>query len=149
MKRVLAVLVSAAVLSGSGVVTAGPRISWQRCEKALSLRPRNGQRVASEQVVNPHNTVIECTGHPAPATPRRPVRITNGPKILVTTIQHPTWTATEWASSVREQPGDRGVLATCEGVHHSFHDSGACGRGVNDDHLISLKVPADGTKCSG
>ncbi|MEV6237251.1 alpha/beta fold hydrolase [Lentzea sp. NPDC051838] len=98
---------------------------------------------------HPHNTVIECSGHPKPSNPQRPVRVTSGPKILVTSISNPTWSATEWASSVRDQLGDRAVLATYEGVHYGFYESGTCGRAVNDDYLIALKVPADGTKCSG
>ncbi|MGW4208735.1 alpha/beta hydrolase [Lentzea sp. NPDC004789] len=95
-----------------------------------------------------HSTVMGCAGLPKATTPRHPLNIRHAPKILVTNAKYDPATVHEWAANVHRQARGATVLVTYEGWGHGVYRRSDCTTRINDDYLVSLKLPRDGTTCA-
>ncbi|NKE63105.1 alpha/beta hydrolase [Lentzea sp. PSKA42] len=107
-------------------------------------------RVAPNVVMVPfaHGAVTGCIGLPKATNPPHPLKIKNAPKILVTNAKYDPATVHEWAVNVHRQSRDTTVLVTYEGWGHGVYGRSDCTMKINDEYLVSLKLPNNGTTCA-
>jgi pimeloyl-ACP methyl ester carboxylesterase len=106
-------------------------------------------RLAPNAVTVPfaHGAITGCAGLPRATNPQHPLKIKNAPKVLVTNARHDPATVHEWAVNVHRQTRDTTVLVTYEGWGHGVYGRSDCTRTINDEYLVSLKLPRNGTTC--
>ncbi|USX51498.1 alpha/beta hydrolase [Lentzea sp. HUAS12] len=95
-----------------------------------------------------HTFLVACAGLPKASNPQRPLHIKNAPKILMTNSRYDPATVYEWAVNAHRQTRDTTVFVTYEGWGHVVYERSECTRKINDDYLLSLKLPRDGTRCA-
>jgi pimeloyl-ACP methyl ester carboxylesterase len=95
-----------------------------------------------------HTALTGCAGLPKAANPQHPLKIKNAPKILVTSARYDPSTVHEWSANVHRQSRDTTVLVTYEGWGHGVYGRSDCTRKINDEYLVSLHLPPDGTTCA-
>ncbi|MBB5857870.1 alpha/beta fold hydrolase [Amycolatopsis umgeniensis] len=95
-----------------------------------------------------HSAVMGCIGFPKATNPQRPLHLRNAPKILLTNAMHDPATVYEWAVNAHRQSRDTTVFVTYEGWGHGVYDRSQCTRTINDQYLVSLKLPPNGTTCA-
>ncbi len=90
---------------------------------------------------------IQCAVWPVPATGTTgPIRATGSPPIVVVGSTGDPVTPYSWAQSLSRELSS-GVLLTRVGEGHTAYLSSACIRTEVDRYLISLTVPASGSRC--
>ncbi|WP_112261884.1 alpha/beta hydrolase [Lentzea terrae] len=92
--------------------------------------------------------VTGCAGLPKATNPPHPLKIKNAPKILLTNAKYDPATSYEWASNVHRQARDATVFVTYEGWGHGVYRRSDCTKKINDEYLVSLKLPRNGTTCA-
>lgn len=60
---------------------------------------------------------------------------------------HDPATPYSWAEGTARQIGRAGRLLTCEGWGHGVYGRGVCATGAFDRYLVSLTLPARGSRC--
>ncbi len=95
-----------------------------------------------------HGATMACIGFPKATNPQRPLKIRNAPKILLTNAKHDPATAYEWAVNAHRQSRDTTVFVTYEGWGHGVYDRSECTLKINNEYLVSLKLPRNGTSCA-
>jgi pimeloyl-ACP methyl ester carboxylesterase len=95
-----------------------------------------------------HSAVMGCVGLPEATNPQHPLKIKNAPRILVTNAKYDPSTVHDWAVNVHRQSRGTTVLVTYEGWGHGVYGRSDCTRKVNDEYLVSLKLPRSGTTCA-
>ncbi|GAB2821836.1 alpha/beta hydrolase [Lentzea nigeriaca] len=95
-----------------------------------------------------HSATMSCIGFPKATNPQRPLKIKNAPKILLTNAKHDPATAYEWAVNAHRQSRDTTVFVTYEGWGHGVYRRSECTHKINDEYLVSLKLPRNGTTCA-
>ncbi|WP_112261883.1 alpha/beta fold hydrolase [Lentzea terrae] len=95
-----------------------------------------------------HGAMMGCVGFPKATNPQRPLKIKNAPKILLTNSRYDTATVYEWAVNAHKQSRDTTVFVTYEGWGHGVYDRSECTLKINNEYLVSLKLPRNGTKCA-
>ncbi|MGW6445966.1 alpha/beta hydrolase [Lentzea sp. NPDC055074] len=95
-----------------------------------------------------HTFLVACAGLPKASNPQRSLNIRNAPKILMTNSRYDPATVYEWAVNAHRQSRDTTVFVTYEGWGHVVYERSECTRKINDDYLLSLKLPRDGTRCA-
>ncbi|WP_394616178.1 alpha/beta hydrolase [Lentzea sp. JNUCC 0626] len=95
-----------------------------------------------------HIFLVACAGYPKATNPQRPLNIRNAPKILMTNSKYDPATVYEWAANAHRQSRDTTVFVTYEGWGHVVYDRSECTKKINDDYLISLKLPRLNTRCA-
>ncbi len=95
-----------------------------------------------------HNATMGCIGFPKATNPQRPLDIEHAPKILMTNSKHDPATVYEWAVNAHRQSRDATVFVTYEGWGHGVYDRSDCTLKINNEYLVSLKLPRNGTTCA-
>jgi hypothetical protein len=95
-----------------------------------------------------HGAMMGCIGFPKATNPQRPLNIKHAPKILMTNSAHDTATVYEWAVNAHRQSRDTTVFVTYEGWGHGVYDRSECTLKINNEYLLSLKLPRSGTTCA-
>ncbi|WP_330273093.1 alpha/beta hydrolase [Lentzea sp. NBC_00516] len=95
-----------------------------------------------------HGAMMGCVGFPKATNPQHPLKIKNSPKILLTNAKHDPATAYEWAVNAHRQSRDTTVFVTYEGWGHGVYDRSECTLKINNEYLVSLKLPRNGTSCA-
>ncbi|KOV81044.1 alpha/beta fold hydrolase [Nocardia sp. NRRL S-836] len=95
-----------------------------------------------------HGAMMGCVGFPQATNPQRPLKIKNAPKILLTNSRYDTATVYEWAVNAHRQTRDTTVFVTYEGWGHGVYDRSECTLKINNEYLLSLKLPRSGTTCA-
>ena len=95
-----------------------------------------------------HGAMMACIGFPKATNPQRPLKIKNAPKILMTNAKHDPATVYEWAVNAHRQSRDTTVFVTYEGWGHGVYDRSECTLKINDEYMVSLKLPRSGTSCA-
>lgn len=95
-----------------------------------------------------HGAMMGCVGFPKATNAQRPLKIKNAPKILMTNSRYDTATVYEWAVNAHKQSRDTTVFVTYEGWGHGVYDRSECTLKINNEYLVSLKLPRNGTKCA-
>ncbi|MCX2954241.1 alpha/beta hydrolase [Lentzea sp. NEAU-D7] len=95
-----------------------------------------------------HGAMMGCAGFPKATNPQRTLKIKNAPKILLTNAKHDPATAYEWAVNAHRQSRDTTVFMTYEGWGHGVYDRSECTLKINNEYLVSLKLPRNGTSCA-
>ncbi|MFC6082497.1 alpha/beta hydrolase [Sphaerisporangium aureirubrum] len=94
--------------------------------------------------------VARCLGTPAPIpNPQHRLRVRPGPPLLVINTRHDPVTGYSMARNVAAQLGPRARLVTYDGWGHGATPRTPCTTAIVDDYLISLILPAPGTRCPG
>ncbi|XVV17373.1 alpha/beta hydrolase [Actinoplanes sp. CA-131856] len=88
-----------------------------------------------------------CLGWPHVTNPQQAISVRTSRPILLLNSRHDPATGVNWARSVQRQLGRHGVLVTYEGTGHGSYSLSDCVRGIADDYLINLRVPARGVSC--
>ncbi|MFC7100881.1 alpha/beta fold hydrolase [Nonomuraea rubra] len=87
-----------------------------------------------------------CQGHPV-TNPQHRLEYKGSAPLLVSTSMHDPSTPYEWSANVAEQLGSKATLFTYEGWGHGIYGKTPCITTAMDGYLISLTVPAQGTRC--
>ncbi|MEW9552272.1 alpha/beta fold hydrolase [Nonomuraea sp. NPDC050783] len=87
-----------------------------------------------------------CQGHPV-NNPQHRLRYKGSAPLLVTTSMHDPDTPYVWSANVARQLGPKATLLTYEGWGHGVYGMTECTTAAMDDYLLSLTVPAKGTRC--
>ncbi|HUQ54474.1 alpha/beta hydrolase [Lentzea sp.] len=95
-----------------------------------------------------HGAMMGCVGFPKATNPQHPLKIKNAPKILLTNAKHDPATVYEWAVNAHRQSRDTTVFVTYEGWGHGVYDRSECTLKINNEYLVSLKLPRNGTSCA-
>ncbi|MEU4806204.1 alpha/beta hydrolase [Actinosynnema sp. NPDC023587] len=95
-----------------------------------------------------HQVTHGCVGLPDATNPQQRPRLDNAPKILLLNNLHDPSTGYGWAKSLHRQTRDKTVLLTYEGWGHGSYIRTDCVRDTADRYLISLRTPANGTRCA-
>ncbi|MFI6096640.1 alpha/beta fold hydrolase [Lentzea sp. NPDC051213] len=95
-----------------------------------------------------HGAMMGCVGYPKATNSQRPLKIKNAPKILLTNSRYDTATVYEWAVNAHRQSRDTTVFVTYEGWGHGVYDRSECTLKINNEYLVSLKLPRSGTTCA-
>lgn len=95
-----------------------------------------------------HGAMMGCVGFPKATNPQRPLNIKHAPKILMTNAKHDPATVYEWAVNAHRQSRDTTVFVTYEGWGHGVYDRSECTLKINDEYMVSLKLPRSGTSCA-
>ena len=95
-----------------------------------------------------HGAMMGCVGFPKATNPQRPLKIKGAPKILMTNSRYDTATVYEWAVNAHRQTHDTTVFVTYEGWGHGVYDRSECTLKINNEYLVSLKLPRSGTSCA-
>ncbi|MGW6499983.1 alpha/beta hydrolase [Nonomuraea angiospora] len=109
----------------------------------------SSRRIAPDMQAGPEAlaTMAACLGQQAPIpNPQHPLRV-SGPTLLIANALHDPATGYNWAVSTAQQLGRAGRLFTYEGWGHRIYDHGQCAVNGIDRYLISLELPAPGTRC--
>ncbi|MFF5081396.1 alpha/beta hydrolase [Actinoplanes sp. NPDC000266] len=88
-----------------------------------------------------------CLGWPHVTNPQHDLTVRTERPILLLNSRHDPATGLNWARSVERQLGRHGVLVTYEGTGHGSYSLSDCVKGIADDYLINLRVPARGVSC--
>ena len=123
-----------------------------------SLRVRNydeyaallssSARLAPDMRYNPMpiEDLPVCLNHPT-TNPQHRLRYTGSAPILLGNSIHDPSTPYAWSANVTRQLGPKAVLLTYEGWGHRIYGKDECSTVPIDNYLISLVVPAPGTRC--
>ncbi|MEU0879098.1 alpha/beta fold hydrolase [Lentzea sp. NPDC005914] len=95
-----------------------------------------------------HGAMMGCIGFPKATNPQRPLNIKHAPKILMTNSEHDPATVYEWAVNAHRQTRDTTVFVTYEGWGHGVYDRSECTLKINNEYMVSLKLPRNGTTCA-
>ncbi|MEV6241087.1 alpha/beta fold hydrolase [Lentzea sp. NPDC051838] len=95
-----------------------------------------------------HGAMMGCVGFPKATNAQRPLKIKGAPKILMTNSRYDTATVYEWAVNAHRQSRDTTVFVTYEGWGHGVYDRSDCTLKINNEYLVSLKLPRNGTTCA-
>ncbi|PWK89165.1 TAP-like protein [Lentzea atacamensis] len=95
-----------------------------------------------------HGAMMGCVGFPKATNPQHPLKIKNAPKILLTNSRYDTATVYEWAVNAHKQSRDTTVFVTYEGWGHGVYDRSECTLKINNEYMVSLKLPRNGTSCA-
>ncbi|SER12078.1 alpha/beta hydrolase [Actinokineospora terrae] len=95
-----------------------------------------------------HDIVHGCVGLPDATNPQRRPRLDDAPTILMLNNLHDPSTGYDWARSFHRKTRDKTVLLTYEGWGHISYIRTDCVRKAADRYLITLRAPADGTRCA-
>ena len=95
-----------------------------------------------------HGAIVACIGYPKATNPQHPLKIKNAPKILLTNAKYDPATVYEWAVNAHRQSRDTTVFVTYEGWGHGVYDRSECTLKINNEYLVSLKLPRSGTTCA-
>ncbi|MEV0381472.1 alpha/beta fold hydrolase [Nonomuraea sp. NPDC050643] len=87
-----------------------------------------------------------CQGHPV-NNPQHRLRYTGSAPLLLGNSLHDPDTPYAWSANVARQLGPKAVLLTYEGWGHGVYGMTGCTTAAMDDYLISLTVPAPGSRC--
>ena len=109
---------------------------------------RSSNAVAPDMRYNPMpmGDMPICQGHPV-NNPQHRLRYTGSAPLLVGTSMHDPDTPYEWSANVARQLGSKATLLTYEGWGHGIYGMTQCTTAAMDSYLISLTVPARGTRC--
>ena len=88
-----------------------------------------------------------CVDHPT-TNPQHRLRYTGSAPIMLGRSMHDPSTPYEWTANVTRQLGPKAVLLTYEGWGHRIYGKEECATVPFDNYLISLVVPAPGTRCA-
>ncbi|MFC4586429.1 alpha/beta hydrolase [Sphaerisporangium corydalis] len=89
-----------------------------------------------------------CLGQPAPIpNPQHPLRVSGSAPLLLGNAVHDPATAYVWAAGAAAQIGRAATLLTYEGWGHGVYGHGDCTTRAFDAYLVSLTLPARGTRC--
>jgi pimeloyl-ACP methyl ester carboxylesterase len=116
---------------------------WARhLRRGARLAPDLGYSVLS--LVGP----LSCLGTPTPINnPQHRLNVRNANTLLLENSVFDPATAYSWATNAAQQLGRAAVLVTYEGWGHGVYGREACGTSAIDRYLISLALPARGTRC--
>ena len=95
-----------------------------------------------------HGAMMGCVGFPKATNAQRPLKIKDAPKILMTNSRYDTATVYEWAVNAHRQTRDTTVFVTYEGWGHGVYDRSECTLKINNEYLVGLKLPRNGTTCA-
>ncbi|MEV0675217.1 alpha/beta hydrolase [Actinosynnema sp. NPDC050436] len=95
-----------------------------------------------------HQVRHGCVGLPDATNPQQRPRFDGAPKVLLLNNLHDPSTGYGWAKSLHRQTRPDTVLLTYEGWGHGSYIRTDCVRDTADRYLISLRTPADGTRCA-
>ncbi|WP_336206371.1 alpha/beta fold hydrolase [Nonomuraea sp. LPB2021202275-12-8] len=87
-----------------------------------------------------------CLNHPT-TNPQHRLRYTGSAPLLLGNSLHDPSTPYSWSANVARQLGPKAVLLTYEGWGHRIYGKDECSTVPIDNYLISLTVPAPGTRC--
>ena len=109
---------------------------------------RGSNAVAPDMRYNPMpmGDMPICQGHPN-TNPQHRLRYTGKTPLLVGTSKHDPDTPYAWSANVARQLGSKATLLTYEGWGHGIYGMTQCTTEAMDNYLISLTVPAKGTRC--
>ncbi|WP_431898407.1 alpha/beta fold hydrolase [Nonomuraea sp. bgisy101] len=110
---------------------------------------RSSARLAPDMRYNPMpiEDVPICLNHPT-TNPQHPLRYRGSAPLLLGNSTHDPSTPYIWAANAARQLGPKAVLLTYEGWGHRIYGKDECSTRHFDEYLISLVVPAPGTRCS-
>ncbi|MEO3790894.1 alpha/beta fold hydrolase [Nonomuraea sp. B10E15] len=94
----------------------------------------------------PMGDMPRCQGHPV-NNPQHRLRYTGSAPLLVGASRHDPSTPYKWSANVARQLGSKATLLSYEGWGHGIYGMTQCTTAAMDKYLISLKVPAKGTRC--
>ncbi|MBB4915631.1 alpha/beta fold hydrolase [Streptosporangium saharense] len=109
---------------------------------------RGVNRLAPDMRYNPMpmGDMPICQNHPV-GNPQHRLRYTGSAPLLVGNSLHDPDTPYTWSANVARQLGPKAVLLTYEGWGHGVYGMTECTTRAMDDYLISLTVPARGSRC--
>jgi pimeloyl-ACP methyl ester carboxylesterase len=94
------------------------------------------------------SAITSCVGWPAKVNnPQHRLRVSGTPTLLMLNSLHDPLTGYWWALNAATQLGNSAVLVTYEGWGHRVYQLSTCARGLADQYLLNLTVPARGTSC--
>ncbi|MFC0862233.1 alpha/beta hydrolase [Sphaerimonospora cavernae] len=111
---------------------------------------RLARAIAPDMGIVPTSLTLtaECLGWPDPIpNPQHRLRVKGSPPLLLVNGLHDPATGYAWAAHAAVQIGREARLLTYEGWGHGVYGRGDCATNAIDDYLISLKLPARGTRC--
>nr|SBO91749.1 proteinase (secreted protein) [Nonomuraea gerenzanensis] len=88
-----------------------------------------------------------CMNYPT-TNPPHELNYTGDAPILLGNSLHDPATPWIWSANAARQLGSKAVLLTYEGWGHRIYGKDKCQTDIFDEYLISLKVPANGTRCA-
>lgn len=92
--------------------------------------------------------IVSCLGQPGPIpNPQHRLKVRTDTPVLVANSLHDPATVYPWALGTSRQLGRSGRLLTYEGWGHITYGRGTCVTEAIDAYLISLTLPAPGTRC--
>jgi hypothetical protein len=95
-----------------------------------------------------HGATMGCIGFPKATNPQKPLNIKHAPKILMTNSKHDPATVYDWAVNAHRQSRDTTVFVTYEGWGHGVYDRSECTLKINNEYMVGLKLPRNGTSCA-
>ncbi|MGZ3142946.1 alpha/beta fold hydrolase [Lentzea chajnantorensis] len=120
--------------------------SWGEYQALNALENRVAPNTRGSSIG--HGAMMGCVGFPKATNAQRPLKIKNAPKILLTNSRYDTATVYEWAVNAHRQSRDTTVFVTYEGWGHGVYDRSECTLKINNEYLLSLKLPRNGTTCA-
>ncbi|WP_433252496.1 alpha/beta hydrolase [Streptosporangium sp. CA-135522] len=111
---------------------------------------RRSARIAPDMRFGPPAASLTalCLGQPAPIpNPQHRLRVHGSAPLLMGNALHDPATGYDWAIGTARQLGRQAVLLTYEGWGHGIYGRGECTTGAIDGYLVSLTLPARGTRC--
>ncbi|AHH95564.1 peptidase/hydrolase [Kutzneria albida DSM 43870] len=91
---------------------------------------------------------LNCVGHPVRTTnPPHRYRTAGAPPILMVNSLHDPATPYAWAQHAASQIPSA-TLLTYEGWGHVAYDKSPCVAALTDQYLVTLELPAKGTRCA-
>ena len=112
---------------------------------------RRGARLAPDMRFSVLSLVgpLSCLGTPTPINnPQHKLDVRHANTLLLENSLFDPATAYSWATNAAQQLGRAAVLVTYEGWGHGVYGREACGTGAIDRYLVSLRLPARGTRCA-
>ncbi len=120
--------------------------SWQEYQSLVRMENNIAPNTRGSSLG--HGAMMGCIGFPKATNPQRTLKIKNAPKILLTNAKHDPATAYEWAVNAHRQSRDTTVFVTYEGWGHGVYDRSECTLKINNEYLVSLKLPRNGARCA-
>ncbi|MER7211612.1 alpha/beta hydrolase [Streptosporangium sp. NPDC000239] len=111
---------------------------------------RRAKAIAPDMGIVPTSLTLTalCLGEPDPIpNPQHRLRVKGGPPLLIVNGLHDPATGYAWARNAAAQIGKKARLLTYEGWGHGAYGRGDCVTAAVDAYLISLRLPARGTRC--
>ncbi|MFC0863680.1 alpha/beta fold hydrolase [Sphaerimonospora cavernae] len=111
---------------------------------------RRSARLAPDMRISPLaiSFTAACLGRRAPIpNPQHRLHVRTNTPLLLGNALHDPATAYPWAVHTAMQLGRSGVLLTYEGWGHGIYGRGDCTTGAFDRYLVSLALPARGSRC--